>query len=103
MSLRFPKAPGARSSFRPGAGGTTGLTPLQKITQAYRERQASVTNSTQQKISELSQQRSRLTNAAAVAQADKDKPMQTYLDRSGQMVERRITSLQAKINGLKKP
>ena len=103
MSLRFPKATGNRSSFRPGVTGGSGLTPLQKITQAYRERQTAVANSTQQKITELSQQRSRLTSAAAAAKTGQDKPMDTYLDRSGQMVERRISSLQAKVNGLKQP
>lgn len=103
MSLRFPKNTGNRSSFRPGSPSSVHMTPLQKITQAYRERQTATTNTTQQKISELSQQRSRLTSAAAAAKNEQDKPMQNYLDRSGQMVERRISALQAKVNGLKKP
>lgn len=103
MSLKFPKTTGGRSSFRPGVAGSTGMTPLQKITQAYRERQTAVANTAQQKITQLSQQRSRLTSAAATAKTEQDKPMQQYLDRSGQMVERRITALQAKINGLKQP
>lgn len=103
MSLRFPKASGSRPSFRPGTTSGSGLTPLQKITQQYRDRQATTAAATQQQISELSKQRSRITTAVNAPQTAQDKPLQTYLDRSGQMVEKRISALQAKINGLHKP
>jgi hypothetical protein len=92
MSTRF-----LRPAPKPAAGARTPgyQSPLQRMTSAYRSQQATTAQTTQQNIANLSTQSRRLATAAVTA----EKPVQTYLQRAGGLVERRIGSLQAKING----
>ncbi|HCC84255.1 MAG TPA: hypothetical protein DEP87_01045 [Candidatus Pacebacteria bacterium] len=99
MSLKFLRPLTGRPTSNSAIKATPGLSPLQKITQAYREKQASNLATTNQQIGKLSQDRLKLSVAATVATQKDQKPLDNYLNRSGEMVERRIANLQAKING----
>ena len=99
MPMHFSKplnrVPASNSHLRSGSG----LSPLQKITQQYRDSQTAATANTSQQITNLSKQRQTLTAAETAAVKANDTPFNSYLNRSGQMVEQRIKNLQQKING----
>lgn len=82
-----------------GVKASTGLSPLQKITQQYRDSKTAAAANTTQQITSLAKQRQALTVAETAAVKAKDTPFNAYLNRSGQMVEQRIKTLQQKING----
>lgn len=92
----------SRPTSRPGQinnGVAPIQSPLQKITQQYRESQATAVAQTSQQITNLAKQREKLTVAETAATKANNTPLNSYLNRSGQMVEHRIQSLQNKING----
>lgn len=96
MPIHLPKSALIRTGTpKPATAGMPG-SRLSTITAAYRQQQATQTTTTTKSIDQLSTQRRRL----ATAEVKSDKPIDTYLQRSGQLVERRIGALQAHLDQL---
>ena len=82
----FSKSQPAKPSFQ---------TPLQRMTVQHQERQKSTQQQTHQQVEHLSRKHQRITSAAVKA----EKPVQQHLQRAGKIVENRMNSLKAKVNG----
>ncbi len=94
MPIHLPKSAVIRTGVpKPATAGMPG-SRLSSITATYRQQQAAQNTATTKSIDQLSTQRRRL----ATAEVKSDKPIDTYLQRSGQLVERRIGSLQAHLD-----
>jgi|GEM_PF-3710649 len=94
FSRPLNKIPATNSQLRTSPG----LSPLQKITQQYRDsKTAAAANATKQ-ITSLTKQHQTLTAAETAAIKANDTPFNAYLNRSSQMVQQRIKNLQQKIN-----
>ncbi|MBT4124035.1 MAG: hypothetical protein HN981_00990 [Candidatus Pacebacteria bacterium] len=82
----FSKLQTAKPSFQ---------TPLQRMTIQHQQRQKNTQQQTHQQVKHLSKKHQQLTSAAVTAK----KPVQQHLQRAGKMVENRMNSLKAKVNG----
>jgi hypothetical protein len=87
-----------RSFSKPQTAKPSFQTPLQRITVEHQQRQKNTTQQTHQKIDHLSRKHQQITSAAVTA----EKPVQQYLQQAGKVMENRVNSLKAKVNGQKK-